>query len=49
MKHIAFICSQPCYNLKNRKSAIDSILFSIISHLSENYIISVNGQNINTL
>lgn len=49
MKHIAFICSQPDYDITNRKSAIDSILWSILSELSNNYIITVNGIAINNL
>lgn len=49
MKHIAFICSQPNYNISNRLSAIDSILYSILTMLSNNYKITVNGVDINNI
>ena len=40
---IAFVCNEINYVLQNRKSAIDSILCSILEGLSDQYDIEVNG------
>lgn len=42
-KHVAFVSGGLHYNLFNRKSAIDSILCSILTELSHTCYITVNG------
>lgn len=41
---ILFVCSEPNYNIFNRRSAIDSILCSILEELNDDYSIMVNNQ-----
>jgi glycosyltransferase involved in cell wall biosynthesis len=41
--HIAFICALPNYDLFNRRSAIDSILCSILVSLKNDFCFTVNG------
>lgn len=43
-RKILFVVNQKHYNIFNRKSAIDSILCSILLELSKNYEVSVNGK-----
>ena len=40
---ILFLCNEPNYDIYNRRSAIDSILKSILDQISNNYLIYVNG------
>ncbi len=42
-KTILFICNEINYNIYNRRSAIDSILLSVLINLSDNHNILVNG------
>lgn len=45
-KIIYFVCNEVNYNLANRRSAIDSILHSILLALSGRYDIYVNGEHL---
>lgn len=49
MKKIAFVCAVPNYDLFNRKSAIDSILCSLLSQLNSDFDITINGKSFSKL
>jgi glycosyltransferase involved in cell wall biosynthesis len=47
-KRILFIVNKKNYNIKNRNSAIDSIIFSVLKELCLDYDIVVNGKDFNS-